>query len=54
MKMEYSKMRSESIEYTWKTKGILIHLESYLRKMCTGSLGEKSDGMDPDMHTTLC
>ena len=30
MKMEYSKIRSELSEYTWKAQASLIHLESYL------------------------
>ena len=30
--MENSKMRSESSEYTWKAKAILIHLESHLEE----------------------
>ena len=38
--MEYSKMRSESSEYMWKTRAMLISLESYFGKICTGSLGE--------------
>ena len=30
MKMEFSKMRSESSECTWNAKAILIHLEKNL------------------------
>ena len=32
MKMEYSKMRSESSECTWIAKAILIHLDNYLEE----------------------
>ena len=51
MKMENSKMRSESSECTWNTKAIWIHLENYLEE-CTQEVCERNR-MDPDMHTTL-
>ena len=43
--LEYSKMRSESSEYMWKTRSIfyLDSLGELLRKTCTGSLGETLD-----------
>ena len=44
MKMEFSKMRSESSKCTWNVKATLIHSPEELPgRMCTGSLGEKSD-----------
>ena len=60
MKMNYSKMRSESSEYTWKAKVILIHLENYLEESAQDvwmhgrhakDIWERNR-MDPDMHTT--
>ena len=50
MKMEHSKMRSESSECTWIAKAILIHLESYLEISCA-VWGR--NWMNPDMHTVL-
>ena len=50
MKMEYSKMRSESSECTWKAKAILIHLERNWEE-CAQEVWERHR-MSPDMHTT--
>ena len=50
MKMESSKMRSESSECTWSAKSFLIHLESYLEE-CAQEVWERNR-MSPDMHTT--
>ena len=43
MKMEYSKMRSESSECTWNANAILIHLESYLKECAQEVWERKSD-----------
>ena len=48
---EYSKMRSEQSEDMWKTRVILIHLESYF-----GTYAQEvweRNWMDPDMQTIL-
>ena len=50
MKMEYSKMRSESSECTWSAKAILIHLENYLEARAQ-EVWERNR-MSPAMHTT--
>ena len=49
--MEYSKMRSEPSEYTWKTRVILIHLENYFGKYAQ-DVWERN-WMNPDMRTML-
>ena len=43
MKMECSKMQSESSERTWNAKAIFDSPGGLPGRMCTGSLGEKSD-----------
>ena len=44
MNMEYSKVRSESSECTWNVEAFFFESHGELPgKMCTGSLGEKSD-----------
>ena len=48
VKMEYSKMRSESSECTWNGQAMLIHLESYLEE-CTQEVWERNL-MNLDMH----
>ena len=50
LKIEYSRMRSESSECTWNAKTILIHLDSYLEE-CAQEVWER-DRMSPDLHTT--
>ena len=50
MKMEYSKIRSESSEYTWNAKANLDHLESYLEG-CAQEVWERNR-MSLDMRTT--
>ena len=50
LKMEYSKMRSESTEYAWKAKDVLIHLESHLEEPAR-EVWERNP-MNPDMHTS--
>ena len=50
LKMEYSKMRSESSECTWKAKAILIHLERNWEEGAQ-EVWERHR-MSPDMHTT--
>ena len=49
MKMEYSKMRSESSECTWNAKAILILVKSNLEE-CAQEVWERNR-MSPDMHT---
>ena len=49
--MGYSKMRSESSEYMWKTTAILFPLQSYFGKYAQEDW--ERNRMDPDMHTTL-
>ena len=51
VKMECSKMRLESSEYTWKTKAILIYWESYFEERAQAVC--ERNRMDPHMHTTL-
>ena len=50
MKIECSKMRSESSEFTWRAKAILIHLESYLEERAQ-EVWERIR-MNLDMHIT--
>ena len=47
--MEYSKMRTEPNEYTWKTRLILVLLESYLGKYAQEVW--ETNQMEPDVHT---
>ena len=49
MKMEYSKMRSESSDCTWKAKAIWIHLES--SEKCAQEVWERN-WMSLNLHTT--
>ena len=49
--MEYSKMRTESSEAMWKTRTMLIPLESYFGRYAQ-EVWERN-WMDPDMHTML-
>ena len=53
IQMEYSKMRSESSEYVWKTRVILIliHSESYFGRHAQ-EVWERN-WMTPDMHAML-
>ena len=44
IQMEYSKMRSEPSEHVWKTRVILIHLESYFGKYAQEVWERKSNG----------
>ena len=44
MKMEYSKSRSESSEYTWKANAILTNLENYFKARAQEVCERKSDG----------
>ena len=50
MKMEHSKMRSESVEYMWKAKALLSHLESFIEERAQ-EVWERNR-MNPEMHTT--
>ena len=50
MKMEHSKMRSESSEFSWRAKAILIHLKNYFEE-CAQEVWVRN-GMSPDLHTT--
>ena len=51
IQMECSQMRSESSEYRWKTRVILIHLENYFGKYAQ-EVWERN-WMNPDMSTVL-
>ena len=48
MMMEHSKMRSESSEYTWNAKAILILLENHLEECAVWDRNR----MSPDMRPT--
>ena len=50
LKMEYSMMRSESSEHTWKEKVIMIHLWTHSEE-CAQEVLERNR-MSPDMHTS--